>query len=137
MSEMPPTSKRAASVGRENRRTLLSVATIFKDDVEITGVRVRNLSPRGLAAIAKAPMKKGEKVTIRLKGIGEVSGRVAWSDGERFGIALESEIDLEKLERGSLAAVPLANDLVVPRSFEPTTESIRLSKRDWNDLTIR
>jgi hypothetical protein len=56
-------------------------------------VRVRNLSPGGLMAEYPHPLEIGREVEIDLRGIGKVTGHVAWTAAGRVGIAFDSQID--------------------------------------------
>lgn len=60
------------------------------DEVE---VRVRNLSERGLMAESERPLEPGTAVSVDLRGIGRVGGRVAWYAEGRAGVALDEAID--------------------------------------------
>ncbi|HWU02662.1 MAG TPA: PilZ domain-containing protein [Novosphingobium sp.] len=62
-------------------------------------VKVRNLSASGLmveAELRPAPVA-GDVVSLELRNIGKVSGVVAWAQGNRFGVALDQEIDPQKV----------------------------------------
>ncbi|MBN8814903.1 MAG: PilZ domain-containing protein [Sphingomonas sp.] len=56
-------------------------------------VRVRNLSPGGLMAEYAHPLDIGNPVDIDLRGVGRVTGQVAWSAAGRIGIAFDNPID--------------------------------------------
>lgn len=56
-------------------------------------VKVRNLSERGMMAESDMRMRRGTRVTVALRNIGHVEGRVVWSHGRRMGIAFERAID--------------------------------------------
>ena len=56
-------------------------------------VRVRNLSAGGLMAEYPDPMEAGAPVEIEVRGVGWVSGKVAWSTDGRIGVAFEKEIN--------------------------------------------
>lgn len=55
--------------------------------------RVRNISPGGMMVDAQKIYAKGLAVTATIKGIGEVTGRIAWSTGNRCGIAFDETVD--------------------------------------------
>jgi hypothetical protein len=55
--------------------------------------RVRNISAGGMMIDTAKPHPKGQLVTVTLKSIGEVSGKVAWSTATRIGIAFDEQID--------------------------------------------
>jgi hypothetical protein len=56
-------------------------------------VRVRNLSGVGLMADYCDVILPGEEVTVTLRGIGSVSGKVAWVKRNRVGIAFDVEVN--------------------------------------------
>ena len=56
-------------------------------------VRVRNLSEGGLMAEYDASVEPGAAVTLDLRGVGEVTGRIAWCTHGRIGIAFDHPID--------------------------------------------
>lgn len=56
-------------------------------------VRVRNLSEGGLMAEYDAPVDTGAAVELELRGLGPLTGRVAWSTDGRIGIAFDHPID--------------------------------------------
>jgi len=55
-------------------------------------VRIRNLSERGLMAELDRPLDPGTTVALEFRGIGRVTGRVAWYAAGRIGVALDQEI---------------------------------------------
>ncbi len=56
-------------------------------------VKVRNLSARGMMAECTVRVRSGVSVTVNLRNIGWVPGRVAWIQDNRFGIAFADEIE--------------------------------------------
>ena len=71
---------------------LLSAQLRVGEDPEVT-VRVRNLSSGGLMAEYAQPVVQGMPVEVDVRGIGWVSGRIAWATEGRIGIAFDREID--------------------------------------------
>ena len=66
-------------------------------------VRVRNLSAGGLMAESAAAVAAGDRITVELRNIGEVGGRVAWVGDGRFGVSFDSPVD-PKLARKPVKA---------------------------------
>jgi hypothetical protein len=58
-------------------------------------VRVRNVSAQGLMAEGLIRPDVGEPVVLMLRNIGRVEGMVAWARGDRFGVALASDIEAQ------------------------------------------
>lgn len=56
-------------------------------------VRIRNLSEGGLMVELDRAVALDTPVTLTLRGIGDVTGRVAWCAEGRVGIALDERID--------------------------------------------
>ncbi|WP_431470636.1 PilZ domain-containing protein [Sphingosinithalassobacter sp. LHW66-3] len=56
-------------------------------------VRVRNLSAGGLMAEYAEPVAVGTPVEVDLRGVGMVTGRIAWCAERRVGVAFDREID--------------------------------------------
>ena len=71
-------------------------------------VRVRNLSAGGMMAEADAQPVIGDQITVELRNIGEVGGRVAWVRAPRFGVTFDAPIDPK------LARKPARQDIVQP-----------------------
>lgn len=71
---------------------LLARLKVAGSQAEAT-VRVRNLSSGGLMAELAEPVSPDSVVQIELRGIGWVSGRVAWQVEGRAGIAFDKPID--------------------------------------------
>lgn len=55
--------------------------------------RVRNLSATGLMADCEAPLAKGQKVEMDLRGVGRVEGEIVWTKDGRVGVSFMREID--------------------------------------------
>jgi len=57
-------------------------------------VKVRNLSAGGMMADAgDLDVSRGDRLSVELRAVGSVKGNVAWVQGNRIGIAFETEID--------------------------------------------
>lgn len=56
-------------------------------------VRVRNLSAGGMMAEADVQPVVGDEMTVELRNIGQVGGRVAWVRAPRFGVTFDTPID--------------------------------------------
>ncbi|ODS60941.1 MAG: pilus assembly protein PilZ [Erythrobacter sp. SCN 68-10] len=80
-------------------------------------MRVRNLSDGGMMAEGtNIRVQRGNRLTVELRNIGEVSGSVAWVQDDRFGIAFDAEIDSQRARR------PLS---------EPTDPALAITERSW------
>ncbi len=56
-------------------------------------VKVRNLSAGGMMAEGALATARGDRVTVTLRNVGNVRGVVAWVQGNRFGVAFDTEVD--------------------------------------------
>lgn len=71
----------------------------FVGEVAVRDVRVRNLSEGGLMVDCPVVREPGTAVTLNVRGIGVVSGKVAWCTEGRIGIALDRPIDPKKARK--------------------------------------
>jgi hypothetical protein len=80
-------------------------------------VRVRNLSPGGLMAEYTQPIERGTTVEVEVRGVGWVSGRVAWATDGRVGVAFDGLIDpmLARKPVGQGKHTPVFVKPVLPR----------------------
>ena len=62
-------------------------------------VRIRNLSAGGMMAELGRVVPIGSGTTLQVRGIGEVTGRVAWCAEGRIGIALDAPIDPKRARK--------------------------------------
>jgi hypothetical protein len=82
------------------RDSLFLMAQVrFGDEETVREVRVRNLSEGGLMVDYARVREPGTPVALDLRGIGPVSGKVAWCTEGRIGIALDRPIDPKKARK--------------------------------------
>ena len=77
-------------------------------------VRVRNLSSGGLMAELPSGLPQGQEVEFDVRGIGWVSGKVAWSAAGRVGVAFDHQID------PMMARKPVGGGAKAPVKFKPS-----------------
>ena len=87
-SEVP-----SAKRGLDRDSLLLKAVLRFPRTKDEGEVRIRNLSAGGLMAEAPLRVARGEAVEIHLRGIGWISGHVAWVTEGRLGIAFDHPIN--------------------------------------------
>jgi PilZ domain-containing protein len=75
------------------RDSLMLTANFRVADGPDQQVRVRNLSPGGMMAEYPAPVERDTVVHVEVRGVGWVSGRIAWAAEGRVGVAFDSDID--------------------------------------------
>ncbi|MBB5709007.1 PilZ domain-containing protein [Sphingomonas xinjiangensis] len=120
MEQFTPESVNALSaedftVPRSGARDSLLLTAQFrvKDTDEVHQVRVRNLSSGGLMAEFAGPIMPGTLVEIEVRGVGWVSGRIAWATDGRVGVAFSTEID------PLLARKPVGKGTMTPSYTKP------------------
>jgi len=94
-------------------------AEIVPADGAVFTARVRNLSAGGMMIECSEPLRAGQQLCARLRGIGAVAGRVAWVRGGRAGIAFAHQIDPE------LARRPVQSGDATPDYVKPIIVSER------------
>lgn len=86
-------------------------------------VKVRNLSDIGMMVEGELIAETGQRVIVTIKKIGEVGGKVAWSQSARVGIAFDEPIDAQ------LARVSLFGEMPeAPRYARPAVAPEEPSK---------
>ena len=96
------------------RDSLFLLASLPGADGRSLGrARIRNLSASGLMADCERHVAAGARVEIDLRGVGNVSGTVAWSRDNKIGLAFDEAIDpqLARKPISSGAAQPLPDYL--------------------------
>lgn len=105
--------------GHRERDSLLLVADIVAEGaVSAARFTVRNLSPGGMMAQGSDSLPEGARVSVTLRNIGAVLGKVAWAENGRYGISFDSEIDPQAVR----APVALATFLSDTLKLRPRAE---------------
>ncbi|KWV95556.1 MULTISPECIES: PilZ domain-containing protein [unclassified Erythrobacter] len=92
----------------------------FEGQSESTRVKVRNLSAGGMMAeSSEIVASRGDRLAIDLRNVGIVRGSVAWTQGNRFGVAFESDID-PKVVRAPIGTSPETPRYARPAVSTPT-----------------
>lgn len=81
------------SKGRDSLFLMATIRKVSEPEREEIPVRVRNLSEIGLMADYTDIAEPGEAVSVEVRGIGEVPGKVAWVEDRRIGITFDTEVD--------------------------------------------
>jgi hypothetical protein len=95
------------------RDSLMLTAQFRIEGREVVQVRVRNLSSGGLMAEYAQPILNGTAVDVDVRGVGWVTGRIAWAAEGRVGVAFDHEID------PMLARKPVGKGLSTPTFVKP------------------
>jgi PilZ domain len=78
---------------RQRESIFLGAQVTFDGASVPVSVRVRNISSGGMMIDSTAKHAKGKTVAATIKGIGDVTGRVAWATDTRIGIAFDEPVD--------------------------------------------
>ena len=100
------------------RDSMFLIATMRRAGGAESVIKVRNLSAGGLMAEVETGFSPGEAIEAELRGIGNVSGRIAWAAGGRVGVAFDQIVD-PKLARKPVSGGPQ------PHLFKPVPVSSR------------
>ena len=91
---LDPAQTIAGQQREKSRESIFLGAQIVIEGVRLpVSARVRNISPGGMMVDAQKIYDKGLAITATIKGIGEVTGRIAWSTSNRCGIAFDEPVD--------------------------------------------
>lgn len=76
-------------------RDSLFLLTTFStpEGAQLGKARIRNLSATGLMADCERAVPAGIQVVFELRGVGQVTGRIAWSRADKIGLAFDEPID--------------------------------------------
>lgn len=91
MTDSPMSNVETRQVDRDSLFLLAQLRIDGQDG--ISRVKLRNLSAGGMMAEGDVQVMRGLLVEIELRNIGWVDGTVAWTQGNRFGIAFVDDID--------------------------------------------
>ncbi|MDI1295241.1 MAG: PilZ domain-containing protein [bacterium] len=91
----------ARSAPRDSLFLLTSFHTL--DGVPLGKARVRNLSATGLMADCERAVPVATRVVFDLRGVGQVTGTVAWARDDKVGLSFDEQID-PQLARKPVAA---------------------------------
>lgn len=76
-------------------------------------VRVRNLSEGGLMIESERVVAQGTAVALQVRGVGDVTGEVAWCTAGRIGVAFDRRIDPRRARK------PVGNGARTPDYAKP------------------
>ena len=81
----------ARSAPRDSLFLLTTLTTL--DGAPLGKARVRNLSATGLMADCERTVPAGIRLMLDLRGVGRVTGSVAWVREDKIGVAFDEQID--------------------------------------------
>lgn len=116
---MPATAVEGGKRSRKRDSLFLSARLSFGTETAIYDVRVRNLSAGGLMAELERMIEPGTTVRLEMRGLGEMSGHVAWCAHGRLGISLDQQIDPARARK------PVGAGKRTPQFAKPLTVAAR------------
>lgn len=81
----------ARTAPRDSLFLLTTLST--PEGAQLGKARIRNLSATGLMADCERAVPAGIQVVFDLRGIGQVTGTIAWSREDKIGLAFDEPID--------------------------------------------
>ena len=81
----------ARTAPRDSLFLLTSITT--PEGASLGKARVRNLSAVGLMADCERNIPVETRIVADLRGIGRITGKVAWARGDKIGMAFDENID--------------------------------------------
>ena len=105
---------------RKRDSLFLAARLTFAAGTVTHDVRVRNLSEGGLMAEFEHPVAPGTAVKLEMRGLGELSGRVAWCTRGRLGIAFDFPIDPARARK------PVGTGTTTPSFVKPVIVTRRI-----------
>lgn len=101
------------------RVCMLLLATIKYDDMLPSATsRVLDLSSGGIRTTLPVPLERGHPVSVTMKGVGEVRGRIAWTHGSEVGIKFDQRISTAVVVQ-ALTGLPAATHIDFPKKAAP------------------
>ena len=97
----------------------LSADLTLGEGGEPVRVKVRNLSDGGMMAEADLYVERGMRLAVDLRNVGRVTGSVAWTQDNRFGIVFDNEIDSKKVREAPAPAGDSTPRYTRPSSIAP------------------
>jgi hypothetical protein len=91
----------------ELRYSVMVKGRLFNDDFpEGLSLRILNISEGGILAAIPYGVRVYSEVTVELRNLPPVTGRIAWCRKDRIGVAFDERIDLELFFGRQKPAVP-------------------------------
>jgi len=81
------------SMRSEPRDSMFLMAVMRRSGGPDVTVKIRNLSPGGMMAESPVNFTRGEAIEAELRGIGVVTGKIAWGAGGRVGVQFDTAVD--------------------------------------------
>lgn len=93
MNDQQESSDRGPARAAPRDSLFLLTSFMTPEGVPLGKARVCNLSATGLMADCERAVPAGAKVEFELRGIGKMTGTVAWAREDKIGLAFDEPID--------------------------------------------
>ena len=84
---------RFESMRAEPRDSMFLMAVVRRAGGTDVTVKVRNLSSGGMMAESPVNFSRADAIEIDLRGLGTITGKIAWTAGGRVGVQFDAIID--------------------------------------------
>ncbi|MCP1468745.1 hypothetical protein J3E64_000412 [Sphingobium sp. OAS761] len=93
MDDEPNNAERGPARSAPRDSLFLLASLQAEDGASLGKARIRNLSATGLMADCERAIPAGTRVKLDLRGVGPISGMIAWSREDKIGLAFDEPID--------------------------------------------
>jgi len=91
----------------ELRYSVMVKGRLFNNDFpDGLTLRILNISEGGILAVIPYGVRVYSEVTVELRNLPPVTGRIAWCRKDRIGVAFDERIDLERFFGRQTSAAP-------------------------------
>lgn len=104
------------SMRAEPRDSMFLMAAMRRPGGAEVTVKIRNLSSGGMMAESPISFSRGDPIETELRGIGVVTGKIAWTAGGRIGVQFDMQID-PRLARKPVSGNPQPQLVKASRSM--------------------
>ena len=111
----------ARAAPRDSLFLLTTLST--PEGAQLGKARVRNLSATGLMADCERAVPAGIQIICDLRGIGKVTGVVAWSREDKIGLAFDEPIDPQLARKP--VGVAATQQTLVPDYLRTTQHGVK------------
>lgn len=96
---------------QKNRISMMLMATVrYEGARDGVKARILDLSSGGIRVATICTLRRGHRLVVSLKGVGDVPGRIAWARGAELGVEFDHEVDPGGVVR-ALTGMPPASHI--------------------------
>lgn len=92
-NEMDDADAQFEHLRAEPRDSMFLMAAVRRVGGTDVSCKVRNLSAGGMMAESPVGFSRGDAIEVDLRGIGIITGKIAWTAGGRIGVQFDAPID--------------------------------------------